>query len=105
MTEERNPAPSFGGRTVAAFESRRAEEMSALIANFGGVPLVAPSVREVPLAENPAAFAFAEKLFDGKVDAIICLTGVMVPRALDAAPMASNRVRGPTRLSSTFQSS
>jgi uroporphyrinogen-III synthase len=50
--------------------------MSALIANFGGVPLVAPSVREVPLAENPAAFAFAQDLFAGKIDAVICLTGV-----------------------------
>ena len=73
MSEERNP--NFRGMTVAAFESRRAEEMSALIANFGGVPLVAPSVREVPLAENLAAFAFAEKLFAGKIDAVICLTG------------------------------
>ncbi len=62
--------------TVAAFESRRAGEMAALITNFGGVPLVAPSVREVPLKANPAAFDFAERLFAGKIDAVICLTGV-----------------------------
>lgn len=74
MSGERNP--NFRGMTVAAFESRRAEEMSALISNFGGVPLVATSVREVPLAENPAAFTFAEKLFAGEIDAVICLTGV-----------------------------
>lgn len=81
MSKELNP--NFRGMTVAAFESRRAEEMSALIANFGGVPLVAPSVREVPLAENPAAFDFAEKLYAGKVDAIICLTGVGTRTLLD----------------------
>jgi uroporphyrinogen decarboxylase len=76
MTQEQNSAPSLQGLTVAAFESRRAEEMAALISNFGGVPLVAPSVREVPLEGNPAAFAFAEELFAGKLDAVICLTGV-----------------------------
>jgi uroporphyrinogen decarboxylase len=76
MSNEHTPTPSFGGLTVAAFESRRAEEMYTLIANFGGVPLVAPSVREVPLEENPAAFVFADRLFAGRVDALICLTGV-----------------------------
>jgi uroporphyrinogen decarboxylase len=70
--------------TVAAFESRRAEEMAALIQNFGGVPLVAPSVREVPLSENSAAFAFAEKLFAGEVTAVICMTGVGTRTLLDA---------------------
>ncbi len=76
MSEERTQPPDFRGMTVAAFESRRAAEMAALITNFGGVPLVAPSVREVPLGENPAAFVFAERLFAGKIDAVICLTGV-----------------------------
>lgn len=76
MTEERSPTPSFRGMTVAAFESRRAEEMAALISNFGGVPIVAPSVREIPLEDNPAAFSFAEKLFAGEINAVICLTGV-----------------------------
>jgi hypothetical protein len=36
MSEDRNPTPNFRGMTVAAFESRRAEEMAALISNFGG---------------------------------------------------------------------
>jgi len=66
----------FGGLVVAAFESRRAKEIAALIANYGGIPLVAPSMREIPLEENPAAFAFAEQLFAKRVDAVILMTGV-----------------------------
>jgi uroporphyrinogen decarboxylase len=68
-------APSLRNLTVAAFESRRAQEMAALISNLGGVPLVAPSVREVPLDNNPAAFEFAEKLLAGKLDGVIFMTG------------------------------
>lgn len=59
-----------------AFESRRAKEMASLIASYGGVPIVAPSVREIPFDENLAAFAFAEKLFAGELDAVIFTTGV-----------------------------
>ncbi len=66
----------FGGVEVVAFESRRAKEMATLIERCGGVPRVAPSMREVPLEENPAAFAFAEQLFAGRFAAIIFTTGV-----------------------------
>ena len=59
-----------------AFESRRAKEMATLISNHGGVPLVVAAVRETPLEDNPAAFTFAEKLFAGQLDALICMTGV-----------------------------
>ena len=80
---ERIPKPTFAGLTIAAFESRRASEMAALISNFGGVPLVAPSVREISLGDSPAAFAFAEKLFAREIDALICLTGVGTRTLLD----------------------
>lgn len=66
----------FEGLEVVAFESRRAKEMATLISNFGGVPRVAPAMREIPLEENPAALTFAEKLFAGQIDALICMTGV-----------------------------
>jgi uroporphyrinogen-III synthase len=38
--------------------------------------VVAPSMREVPLAENEEAFRFAERLFRGEFDMVILLTGV-----------------------------
>ena len=77
-------APSFAGLQVIAFESRRAAEMARLIVNRGGVPFVAPSMREMPLEQNDEAFAFAERLFAGEFDMAILLTGVGT-RLLDKA--------------------
>jgi uroporphyrinogen decarboxylase len=69
------PGP-FAGLTVAAFESRMAGPMAELIARQGGVPLVAPSLREVPLEANAPAVAFARGLLAGEFDAVVFLTGV-----------------------------
>jgi uroporphyrinogen-III synthase len=66
----------FEGLRVLSLESRRAVEMEELIRKQGGVPFVAPSMREVPLAENEEAFRFAERLFAGEFDMMILLTGV-----------------------------
>jgi uroporphyrinogen-III synthase len=66
----------FEGLRVLSLESRRSAEMARLIENHGGVALSAPSMREVPLEENPEALAFANQLLDGKFDAVIFLTGV-----------------------------
>lgn len=67
---------NFNGLRVVAFESRRAGEIEKLIAYHGGVPRVAPSMREVPSSESTEALEFAEHLFNGKVDVVILLTGV-----------------------------
>jgi uroporphyrinogen-III synthase len=67
---------AFEGMHVLALESRRSGEIAELIRKQGGVPFVAPSMREVPLEENQAAFAFAEELFNGKFEMMILLTGV-----------------------------
>jgi uroporphyrinogen-III synthase len=66
----------FHGLRVLALESRRAAEMAQLIRNQQGEPFVAPSMREIPLAENHEAFDFAERLFTGEFDMVILLTGV-----------------------------
>src|SRR5512139_1561158 len=67
---------SFNGLRVTAFESRRASEIEKLILYHGGVPRVAPSMREVPLSESGEAVKFAEKLARGKFDIVIFMTGV-----------------------------
>jgi uroporphyrinogen-III synthase len=64
------------GLRVISFESRRAAEMAELIRRQGGDPFVAPSMREVPIENNPEAFQFAERLFRGEFDLMIFLTGV-----------------------------
>jgi uroporphyrinogen-III synthase len=76
MGKEAQQAADFGGLLVTAFETRRAKEMATLISNYGGIPLVAPSVREIPLEENPAALTFAEKLLARQLEAVIFMTGV-----------------------------
>ncbi len=72
MTEQQG----FRGLRVAAFESRMAAEMTRLITRYGGQPLVAPSMREIPLEDNPAVFQFGAQLLAGQFDMVILLTGV-----------------------------
>ncbi len=66
----------FASLRVAAFESRRAEEMARLIERHGGVPFVSPSMREVPLQENAEAITLAHRLLAGEIDVVLLLTGV-----------------------------
>src|SRR4051812_34889591 len=67
---------SFAGLRVAAFESRRADEMERMIAKRGGIAFVSPSMREVAIERNQAAIDFANRVITGGIDAIIFMTGV-----------------------------
>ena len=98
----------FGGLRVLGFESRRAAELATLISTFGGQPMVAPALREVPLESNTAALNFASALVRGEFDIVIFLTGVGIrallraveetfPQSTITAGLARTRVvaRGP----------
>jgi uroporphyrinogen-III synthase len=50
--------------------------MATLVTTFGGQPISAPSMREVPLESNTEALAFAGGLERGEFDLVILLTGV-----------------------------
>lgn len=76
MSSPSEKRDGFGGLHVVALESRYAGVMERLILKYGGVPLVAPSMREVPLEENNDALEFALELFSGHIDLVIFLTGV-----------------------------
>ena len=67
---------SLRGLKVVSFESRRAKEMAELIRRYGGEPIVAPSMREVPLRENRAALEMLPRLEAGKFDLLVLMTGV-----------------------------
>jgi len=104
-------APALAGLTglrVVTFESRMAAAMADLISRHRGTPISAPAMREIPLAENPAALEFARALLAGRIDAVIFLTGVgtralvqvvesVLPRAefLAALGRIPTIVRGP----------
>jgi uroporphyrinogen-III synthase len=66
----------FDGLRVLSLESRRSSEIEKLIRTQGGVPFVAPSMRELPIEDNPEAFTFADRLFADEFEMMILLTGV-----------------------------
>ncbi|MYA29475.1 MAG: uroporphyrinogen-III synthase [Nitrospira sp. SB0672_bin_25] len=76
MDIEPDATRGFAGMTIAALESRMADQMAKLIARYGGDPLVAPSLQEIPLEDNTEALDFAKDLMAGTVDLLILLTGV-----------------------------
>ena len=75
----------FTDLRVLALESRRAAELAKLISTYGGEPVVAPAMREVPLASNTEALAFADALLAGKFQIVIFLTGVGTRAILSVA--------------------
>jgi uroporphyrinogen-III synthase len=74
----------IGGLTVMAFESRRAAELESLIRRHGGVPLVVPSMREVPLEDTREPFELLRRLEAGEVDMLVMMTGVGVRTLVEA---------------------
>lgn len=99
---------SFSGKRVLSLESRRAPEMAELIRRQGAIPFIAPSMREVLLAENAEIFGFADRLIGGEFDMMVLLTGVgtrqlsrlLVPRYpenifIDALRRVTLVARGP----------
>jgi len=75
----------IGGLTVMAFESRRAVELESLIRRHGGVPLVVPSMREVPLQDD-AALDLLRELEAGRIKMVIVLTGVGLRTLAERCP-------------------
>src|SRR2546429_7684216 len=75
----------FTGLRVLALESPRAADLAKLISPYGGEPVVAPAMREVPLDSNTEALSFAEALLAGQFDMVIFLTGVGARAVLSVA--------------------
>jgi uroporphyrinogen-III synthase len=84
-------SPDFQQLRVLVLESRRSRELAALVTTYGGRPLSAPALREVPLDSNPQALALAEALVGGDVDLLILLTGVGTRALLDVVEHAGRR--------------
>jgi uroporphyrinogen-III synthase len=86
-----NPAPSFNGLSVLVLESRRRNEMASLVSTYGGRPVSAPALREIPIESNTEALAFADALRGGGFDLVILLTGVGTRALLDVVSAAGSR--------------
>ena len=75
-TGDRPALPSFGGLRVLTLESRRGPEMATLVSTYGGRPISAPALREVPLESNTEALHLIDGLTRGEFDLLVLLTGV-----------------------------
>ncbi len=84
-------SPNFQSLRVLILESRRAREMASLVTSYGGQPITAPSMREVPLESNPEAIAFANRLTAGQFDIVVLLTGVGTRALLNVVERAHGK--------------
>lgn len=67
----------FGGLKVLALETRRGAEMATLIENYGGVPTVAPSMREDRQDIAARLSDFAERVnAHPERQTLVCMTGI-----------------------------
>ena len=80
----------FNGLRVLSFESRRAQEITQLIRNNGGVSVVAPSTREIPTPREEEQ-RLIQGILDNKFDTIIFMTGVGARALAKAAEVISAR--------------
>src|SRR5438132_551097 len=98
--------PSLNGARVGLLESRLGGELAELVRRFGGTPIAAPSVREVPHQEETSRFL--EALVTGRFSVVVLLIGAAtsailreaerrgrLPDALDALRKATLVCRGP----------
>ena len=76
---------THGQPVLCAFESRRAAEMGSLIARQHATPLLAPSMREIPITQNSAAADAIRQLIAGRFQHVILLTGVGTEALLELA--------------------
>jgi uroporphyrinogen-III synthase len=90
---------SFDGLRVLSLESRRAKEMEALILRHGGVPVVAPSVKEQPVEDPSEALHLIDLLERDALDMLICMTGAGMTyfSRLLAPRMSSERIAAALR--------
>lgn len=65
--------------------------MASLVTTYGGRPVSAPSMREVPLNSNTEALAAAGQILRGEFDIVMLLTGVGTRALLDVVAEAHPR--------------
>lgn len=82
--------PGFNGLHVLSFESRRAKEIAQLISNNGGVPIVAPSTRDVPEKPGEDELRLIHGILEQEFNVVIFMTGVGARALIEAGTSASS---------------
>lgn len=75
----------LNGQVIAFLEARRAAELSDLISRHRGVPLAAPCLRELHVADDPSLVRAIRALTQPGVGFVVFLTGVGVTTIFEAA--------------------
>jgi uroporphyrinogen-III synthase len=71
-----NSEKTVSNMTALTFESRKADATVKLLHQQNLKAISAPSMQEVPLEDHYDVFTFADQLFAGDVDILLCMTGV-----------------------------
>ncbi|RYZ06291.1 MAG: uroporphyrinogen-III synthase [Myxococcales bacterium] len=87
------PAGPLSGLRVVCFESRRSAESSRMIARQGGVPIEAPTLREVPLRGPSGIDELERELQEGVPVLLVLLTGVGTELLIEGLAQGSSRER------------
>ncbi len=66
----------MAGRSIALLEARRASELASLVETYGGVPLLAPALREDPIDDLDAIGRFLDLVESRSLDVMVFQTGV-----------------------------
>ena len=74
---------ALDGRTVAILESRKAEDLAAMVARLGGTPVLAPAVRERPTGYD--AGPLLTQIAQGRFPVAVVLTGAALTALLTEA--------------------
>ena len=83
----------LSGLRVVCFESRRSAESSRMIARQGGVPIEAPTLREVPLRGPSGIDALERDLQQGVPILLVLLTGVGTELLIEGLAQNASRER------------
>jgi uroporphyrinogen-III synthase len=75
IDETANPRGLAGAR-VGLFEGRMGSELSSLVRRHGGVPRLAPALREATVDATDAVVELLDALAEGRVQIVVFLTGV-----------------------------
>ena len=92
----------FDGLRVLSLESRKVNDMETLILREGGIPIVAPSVKERAIEGDTTALKFIEDLESDRFDAVVFMTGVGLAFLRDTLikHMTEDRIRQALRRAS-----
>lgn len=73
----------LNGVQVVSFESRMSQKMERLIAQHGGLPIIAAAMQEISLDHYAEVFVFGKCLLDRQVDVVIFMTGTGTQRMFE----------------------